>query len=156
MEGAIFNYRVAGITLQNNRLLLHKTPSDNYWSLPGGRVELLEYSQDALKREFIEEIGQEIKVGHLSWIIENFFEYNQQKYHEIGFYYQIQIPGVTDYKDIITHEDGIPYIFRWFSIENIDQLKIYPEIINQKNLANLNNCRHFILKMKDLNALPTE
>lgn len=155
MEGAIFNFRVAGIALQNNRLLLHKTDSDNYWSLPGGRIELLEYSHDALKREFIEEIGQEVKVDTLSWVVENFFEYNQQKYHEIGFYYRIQIPELIDYKDIITHEDGDFYIFRWFSIEDINQLKTYPDIINQRNLSNLDNCKHFILKMKNLNALPT-
>jgi len=37
-----FTYRVAGIALDVDRVLLLRTEKDDFWFLPGGRVELLE------------------------------------------------------------------------------------------------------------------
>ena len=44
-EGEVgFNYRVVGIAVNGNQVLLHRAENDDFWSLPGGRVELLEPS----------------------------------------------------------------------------------------------------------------
>jgi ADP-ribose pyrophosphatase YjhB (NUDIX family) len=50
--------------------------------LPGGRVEALETTSDALRREMKEEIGQTIEVGRLLWVVENFFNLQGTPYHE--------------------------------------------------------------------------
>ncbi|WP_121615320.1 NUDIX hydrolase [Virgibacillus halodenitrificans] len=91
LENAVFNYRVAAIMLEKNHLLLHKQVNDNYWSLPGGRVKVLEDSQASIKREIKEELDFNIKVDNLVWITENFFEYDQRNYHEIGLYYHVSL-----------------------------------------------------------------
>ena len=52
-----FIYRIAGITIHKNRVLLHRMIKDNFWALPGGRCELLENSRIALVREYKEEIN---------------------------------------------------------------------------------------------------
>ena len=57
-----FNYRVVGIVFNKTHVLLHRAEEDNFWALPGGRVELLEPSKDALKREMQEELGVEVRV----------------------------------------------------------------------------------------------
>lgn len=53
----IFGYRVAGILLRDNKILLQKPTSDTGYALPGGHVEFGETSTQTLVREFKEEIG---------------------------------------------------------------------------------------------------
>ncbi|MGD6873483.1 hypothetical protein ACQCU1_15000 [Sutcliffiella horikoshii] len=48
-EKAVFNYRVAGVWIQDGRILLHRASEDKIWSLPGGRVEMNEASPPACK-----------------------------------------------------------------------------------------------------------
>ncbi len=48
---------------------------------------------ETLKREMIEELGVEVGVGRMLWSVENFFRYQERDYHEIGFYYEMEIPA---------------------------------------------------------------
>jgi ADP-ribose pyrophosphatase YjhB (NUDIX family) len=75
--GARFNYRVVGIALDGNRVLLHRAEMDDFWSLPGGRGEILEPSEETLKREMMEELSIEIRVDRSVWVVENFFKYKE-------------------------------------------------------------------------------
>lgn len=34
-ERAVFNYRVAGIWIEDDHMLLHKAVNERHWSLPG-------------------------------------------------------------------------------------------------------------------------
>jgi ADP-ribose pyrophosphatase YjhB (NUDIX family) len=38
-DGRRFNYRVAGIVIYDNKILLHRVNDESHWSLPGGKVE---------------------------------------------------------------------------------------------------------------------
>ena len=60
--------------------------------LPGGRVELHEPSVEALKRELVEELGVEGRIGRLLYLAENFFDHEGRRMHEIGFYYRVDLP----------------------------------------------------------------
>lgn len=48
-----FNFRVAGIVMDAGRVLLHTTEQDDFWNLPGGRVELNETTEAAIVREMM-------------------------------------------------------------------------------------------------------
>ncbi|HEX8919017.1 MAG TPA: NUDIX domain-containing protein, partial [Chloroflexota bacterium] len=52
----VFNYRVAGLCIQDGWVLLHRMNEDPFWTVPGGRCEMLEPSAEALKREMREEL----------------------------------------------------------------------------------------------------
>lgn len=86
MENGILNIRVALWFEQNNALLVTKD-ANGLLVLPGGRIQFGESSQQAIRREMMEEIGQSI--AHLTFMttVENFFVYNEQRYHELLFIY---------------------------------------------------------------------
>lgn len=151
VENALFNFRVAGVAIQNGKLLLHRTPTDNFWSLPGGRVDLFEFSRETLLREMLEEIGKTVSVGNLLWVVENFFEYDNIKYHEIGFYYQMEISNLENQDDFIVIEDETELLFHWEEIDKINHGSIYPEFITKDLLLNTSSIQHITLKFKNLN-----
>ncbi|MCF0043329.1 NUDIX hydrolase [Dyadobacter fanqingshengii] len=129
IDGALFNYRVAGVAIVDGKVLLHKTPSDKFWSLPGGRASLFEFSKDTLIREMQEETGMDVLVGEMLWVSENFFVYNDKKHHELGFYYKMEIPSLTDLNDFIGVEGDSELLFKWHPIAEISNLRLYPEFL---------------------------
>src|SRR5574341_2201931 len=91
-EGGVFNYRVAAIIVDSGRVLLHRAEVEDFWSLPGGRAEMLEEAEEGLRREMREELEEEIRVERLVWVCENFFEYLEVSYHELGLYFLVTLP----------------------------------------------------------------
>ena len=79
IENIKFNYRVATIIRNGDKILLHKSKKDDFYAIPGGRIMVGEDSETALKREFVEEIGANIFIKKYLGTIENFFEYNGKK-----------------------------------------------------------------------------
>ncbi|MBE9460503.1 NUDIX hydrolase [Dyadobacter subterraneus] len=153
VENSLFNFRVAGVAMHNGKLLLHKTPTDNFWSLPGGRVDLFEFSRETLLREMLEEIGKTVSVGNLLWVVENFFEYNNIKHHEIGFYYQMEISDLENQDDFIVTEDETELLFHWEEIDKINPGSIYPEFITKDLLLNTSSIQHITQNFKNLNVI---
>ncbi|MBU3144507.1 NUDIX hydrolase [Clostridium sp. CF012] len=68
-----FNYRVAGIIIHDNKLLIMKGEHSPYYYIPGGRVAMNELSEYAIIREIKEELNAEVKVNRMLWVNENFF-----------------------------------------------------------------------------------
>lgn len=95
LEGgeAVFYYRVAGVALTDTHVLLHKAEMDDFWALPGGRVEFGEPAEKALVREMEEELAARVTPGRLLWVVENFFTYQQYRVHELGLYFQMTLPA---------------------------------------------------------------
>lgn len=129
-----FNYRAAAIILHNNHVLLHKAQKDKFWSLPGGRVDMLEPSSQTLKRELLEEFDLEVRVERLLWVVENFFFYDNEEYHELGFYYLVQADSSADIFDLNKtyrglEGDAVELSFRWFAVSALEQERVYPSFL---------------------------
>jgi 8-oxo-dGTP pyrophosphatase MutT (NUDIX family) len=88
----LFNYRIAGIAFRDGHVLVHRASHELFWTFPGGRVEVGETSAETLKREMVEELGQAAEIGRLVWVVENFFHFESRDYHELGFYYRMDLP----------------------------------------------------------------
>ena len=87
---------VYGIIIKENKILLINKitgPYDGKLDLPGGTIEFCERPEEALKREFIEATGIELKKYKLydtdSITVE--WNHNEEKIktHHIGIFYQI-------------------------------------------------------------------
>lgn len=147
-EKAVFNYRVAGIWIENGHVLLHRAVNESNWSLPGGRVGIAEDSKSSLKREFREELGNDVRVDRMVLVIENFFEHGGKDFHEIGFYYLITAEENPSSfrKDTFHGIEGERLIFKWTSIKNLNEVELYPECLRTalKNLPQ--HIQHFVVK----------
>jgi 8-oxo-dGTP pyrophosphatase MutT (NUDIX family) len=136
-----FNYRVAGIALRDSQVLLNRLEDQEFWFLPGGRVEMGEPSVVALQREILEELQEEAQVGRLLWINENFFGGDKRKqYHELGLYYAINFaPESPVYRatgPFLASDGHTRLVFQWFPLESLDKVRLYPPFL-VKGLRNL-------------------
>lgn len=130
-----FNYRVVGIAVHENSVLLHKGEDEDFWTFPGGRAEFGEPAEQTLKREMREEIGVEIEVVRLLWFVENFFTYEDKHYHEIALYFLMQLPAASIYLvksgSFQGEEEGVKLTFQWFpqQPEVLSSLPLLPSFL---------------------------
>ena len=151
LSGGLFNFRAAGVAVINEKLLLHKTPDDKFWSLPGGRADMFESTKETLLREMKEETGMSVSVGNLMWVVENFFEYNQLRYHELGFYYRMHLENMISQDDFTAIEHGSELLFHWHPLDKLSEIKIHPSFITAELVLDETVTKHFVLDSDNLN-----
>jgi len=143
-----FNFRIAGVAINNNKLLLHRLEKDDFWALPGGRNEFHEFSENTLIREMQEEINEHIKVERLLWVVEDFFEFDNKNYHEISFYYLMNFinegSDIFDEEEFFRMEGDTKIIFRWFELDDLINIELYPTFIKEKVVNLSNNIEHIM------------
>jgi mutator protein MutT len=133
-ENNRFNYRVVGIAVHENSVLLHRAEGEDFWTFPGGRAEFGETAEQTLRREMREEIGIEVEVVRLLWLVENFFNYEGKDWHEIAFYFLMRFPPGCKY--LVQHsfqgeEDWMKLTFQWFpqQPEVLSSLPLLPSFL---------------------------
>ena len=115
-----FGFRVAGVMFHERCVLLQGEPQGAFWTLPGGGVELLEPSDEALKREMQEELGVEIRLERLLCVVEHFFmsDDDGKANHELGLYFLItplDAPYLYELERTFQAKEGErDVIFQWF------------------------------------------
>jgi ADP-ribose pyrophosphatase YjhB (NUDIX family) len=131
MKESIFNIRVYGIFINDNQELLITDEfrlNMNMTKFPGGGLQFGEGTIDCLKRECMEELGQEIE------IIRHFYttDYYQPNVlvtstkQLISIYYMIKIPHPEKIKttkikfDFTQNIDG-PQSFRWIPLSELSE-----------------------------------
>lgn len=127
------NYRVAGILLRNNKILLQKPTNDASFAVPGGQAKFGETGAQTLSRRFKEETNIDITVGDLKWVEEVFFVWDDKPQHIICHYYDIALQNETQ----LPNEDSFisdEYIegrnfqlkFHWIPLDDLEKIKVYP------------------------------
>ncbi|MDQ6661159.1 MAG: NUDIX hydrolase [Chloroflexota bacterium] len=155
-----FGCRVAGVILHDDYVLLQGEPRGAFWTLPGGSVELLESSHDALKREMQEELGVDVRIKRLLWIVEQFFISDGKVYHELGLYFLIaplDAPHLYEldrtFQAIDGVEDEIDIIFQWFKLDDLANVPLYPSFLQAALRALPPIPEHIILPSSDFRGL---
>jgi ADP-ribose pyrophosphatase YjhB (NUDIX family) len=133
LPAGVFNHRIVGVVIEDGFVLLHRNIRDDFWALPGGRAELMEPSTVTIQREFQEELGIDVTVERLLWIVENFFTYEDRNYHELSMFYLVSLPEHAAIRDKKQEHQGIEQetslIFRWFPVKELGEIPLYPSFL---------------------------
>lgn len=127
VNGTRFNYRVAGAAIVDGHVLVCREDDDDYCMLPGGRVEMGEASDVALTREMAEELVMDVVPGALLFTSESFYGREGDRYHELGFIYEITLPdgvGPGGAQPFLVREDeGHLLQFSWLKLGSAELAK---------------------------------
>ncbi|QFG00254.1 NUDIX domain-containing protein [Psychrobacillus glaciei] len=136
-----FNYRVGGLLIHEGKLLIMHDENQPYYYVPGGRVMLHEKSEDAMKREIVEELSIEVNVKRMLWVDENFFVEDtlKEQFHEICFFYLLELKDNEILKngdEFVVNENGKKHTYYWKSFDELQDINVYPLFLKEK-IANL-------------------
>ena len=139
-----FKYRVAGIAIYQGKVLLQQGEGNHYLALPGGCVEMLETTQDALEREILEETGLHATVGRLVWVSENFFQRRSKTIHELAFYYLMTMPASCTGGPFEGVEGDFELHLDWYPLEMLDRINLVPSFLKTGLRAIPNHTEHLL------------
>jgi ADP-ribose pyrophosphatase YjhB (NUDIX family) len=128
-----FTFRVGAIIVRGNHVLLMRNLAEDYWFVPGGRVEMGEPAAKALSREIAEELGVVARVQRLIWINENFFRIGNASQQELALYFSAAIPddahpdlSATFYSD---EADGSRFEVVWHRRDALKEVRLVPSFL---------------------------
>ena len=117
---------VIGVAVRDGRILAgegfdtHKR--ERFYRPPGGGIEFGESSEDALRREFREELDTEVTaVGYLG-ALENVFTFDGRPGHEILLVYRVELAAddrLAGETVAGTESDGTPFVARWLPLDDV-------------------------------------
>ncbi|TDM18202.1 NUDIX hydrolase [Macrococcoides canis] len=138
-----FKYRASALIIENNHILLQNIK--DYWAPPGGKVQMLEDSRIALKREIFEELSTDIAIEQSAIFIEQTYHSQEKSFHELGVYYFCHSKSLWDRGiSIIGNENGEDMEYRWFSIIEIEKINLQPAVLKDKLLGESKIFEHII------------
>lgn len=127
LYGNRIRVRACGICIENNRVLMigHRAilGENTFWSPPGGGVEVGEMAENALKREFLEETGLEIKVGKL--LLMN--EFVKLPLHGVELFFEVKkLSGelILGHDPEMNLDEQLIQKIEWLSLDKIKRLNL--------------------------------
>ena len=123
---------VYGVAIEEEKILLITQPSGVYkgkLDLPGGGIEYGETIEEALMREFMEEVAMSFKtmtfLTNLTTTVEEF------SFHQIGLIYQVN--GLCQ----VEENDHQPHIYEWIPFDVLSQKMVSPFVWRILQLTHL-------------------
>jgi 8-oxo-dGTP pyrophosphatase MutT (NUDIX family) len=102
-----------------------------FYRPPGGGIDFGERSQEALRREFREELGVELSGMRYLVTLENIFTCDGQPGHEIVMLYEVTManPAFYEQESFEVHEEGELLTARWMLLHTFRTggLPLYPD-----------------------------
>lgn len=106
------------VIVRTDKVLLvqqKNTPHNGLWGFPGGKLELGETAEQAVRRETLEEIG--VHLGGVKFI--NTYHFDNSSAHVTQHLFSGEFKG-----DIVLNNDEL-MAYGWFSAESIELLSKY-------------------------------
>ena len=143
------NIRVGAIIKHQNKILVERNKNVDFSVVPGGRVQTLETSLEALLREINEELGIDLskETFELASLIENYFTFDNKNYHELYFVYKVDLKEEYNLNNGIENLDNSDSSYYLLTPEEFEKEKILPEIT--KEIIKEKEFKHYLIN--DLN-----
>ncbi len=131
-EDGFFNHRVGCLIFNDkNQVLLQDEREDiGIYYLPGGRIAFGETSEQSLLREIEEELFVAPESYELAAVIENYFTYDGDKFHENGMYYRVTLPEGLALPDKCA--EGNKIVFEWVDIDKLPEIDLKPSLFKTR------------------------
>ena len=133
-EDHVFSYRVAGILVENGKILLQRDIYGNH-AVVGGHVSFMELTKDPLVRACMEDLHGKIGVDDLLAVNENFFMWSDKPCHQVHFYYAVHLEDETFFREgVVSGYDELDDMrvdldYLWGPLEELKNLSVYPREI---------------------------
>ena len=142
VDGVLFSYRVGGVLIKDNKILLTKGGDD--YSLPGGHSQIGETSQETIIREFKEETGLDVEPLNVISTYENFWKWGDKDCHQLCIFYKLKM--IDETQKLVPNPDTNDTKFIWLELEELENINLYPIGISAQILNNNADVNHFIHK----------
>ncbi len=88
---------------------------------PGGEVEFGERAEDAVRREFREELGADVSVLGQIGVMENLFLHEGARGHEVVFLFLVALPDGYGpcFGPVPVREEGVVLGGEWVALEGV-------------------------------------
>ena len=115
-----------GVAIRDDRVLaiegFDAVTGERFYRPPGGGIDFGETSEQALRREFREELAVELADVDYLGGLENVFTYEGRPGHEIVLVHRIELPDEPRFSgDAVAGEesDGATYTARWLPLAEV-------------------------------------
>ena len=132
-----FNYRVCGIILHEGKILATQDERSPYYYLPGGRVKMGETAEQAILREYSEELNITPEIIRPLWLNQAFFteDVDKLQYHELCLYFLLSGEGTGLFKmgeQFTLKERHHTHRFVWMPLEQLEKEYFYPLFLKKE------------------------
>ena len=142
VDGVLFSYRVGGVLIKDNQVLLTKGGND--YSLPGGHVQIGETSSETVVREFKEETSFDVEPLNVISTFENFWNWDDKKRHQLCIYYRLKMKDET--QELIPNPDTNDTKYVWVDLKELTNIKLYPLGVAELIINDVVDNTHHIYK----------
>jgi 8-oxo-dGTP pyrophosphatase MutT (NUDIX family) len=122
-----------GVVKRGDSILVaefHDEKTGCFYRSLGGGIEYGERSEEALMREFKEELNTEVRIVRSLGVLENIFGEAPDLGHEIDFIFEVEFVDVTIYEqeEIVGREGKSAFRVAWKSLSFFEgEAPLYPE-----------------------------
>lgn len=145
-----FRYRACAIIIEDGHVLFAKNNLDDYYYSIGGGVEVGETLEDAVKREVLEETGENYKIDRMLFFHENFFNglgsLSGLECHEIAFYFLMKPKGKKEINCTSISTFGATESVYWLPIDKLKDYKFFPRFLETKLMNLPDSVEHIVTK----------
>lgn len=137
------------VIVQDNKLLVIKKEDTQglYYILPGGGQEHGENLHEALKRECIEEIGEDIEIGDMIFLREYIGKNHEHsefdfKVHQTEYMFLCRLKGSGEIISNGMNPDDGQLGVEWLPLSNLLEHRLYPQKIRTHFINYFNGDKH--------------
>ncbi|MFD1952773.1 NUDIX domain-containing protein [Paenibacillus thailandensis] len=127
------------IIIQDGKVLLTQNKDDFglFYLFPGGGQDHGEELKDTVRRECLEEIGQDVTVHDLVYVREYIgknheFSVWDSDVHQVEFYFQCDLLSSEPSFEGATNPDKGQIGVEWVELNHLDVIRLYPKVLAER------------------------
>ncbi|MGT2667433.1 NUDIX hydrolase [Streptococcus rifensis] len=144
-EDEVYGVRATALIIKDDQIFLCHDEKGKYYTV-GGAIEVGETTEEAVHREALEEVGIDVRIDHLAFVVENQFCQDGVNYHNIEFHYFVT-PLEEPSPNILDSDDKRSC--RWVTLDELEQLQIVPHFLKTELVNWDGHTKHIVIMEKE-------